>query len=367
MSRPHLDGFDLVRIAAAMAVVVSHTAALSGHAEPVVLHWTGSGVTLGHVAVAIFFAASGFLVSQSWQHDPRVWAFACRRLLRMLPGLIVMLVLTVVLLGLFVSSRSPGAFFTETETLRYVVQNVTLLPPVQYSLPGMFEDLPYPDAVNGSLWTLRIEAAAYGLLVIAALCGIFARSRRLVLLACLMALVTTILPLADSIPQYLATVPVATTADLFAFFAAGAALTLFRTNLLGAVVAAVLLVATQGLPLPFVQYVAIPYLVIYLGTRSSKRIRSLRSWWGDPSYGIYIYAFPITQVMLHFSPSLPVVALGLGAGLFSLAAGIVSWRFVEAPALRFGKRLMRRSVATSTDPTPAKPGAAVPAATTAAA
>ena len=60
------NNFDLLRLLAAWAVLVSHSFALLGRPEP--LHQFGT--TLGNVGVLIFFAVSGLLIRRSWEYDP---------------------------------------------------------------------------------------------------------------------------------------------------------------------------------------------------------------------------------------------------------------------------------------------------------
>uniref|UniRef100_UPI0037CA472E acyltransferase family protein n=1 Tax=Phenylobacterium sp. TaxID=1871053 RepID=UPI0037CA472E len=90
--------FDLMRLIAALLVVVSHTYPLAGQAP--VRIW---GVEdLGALGVSIFFVISGYLVTGSYQRDPK--SYLLKRLLRIEPGLIASLVVTVVALGFFTTA-----------------------------------------------------------------------------------------------------------------------------------------------------------------------------------------------------------------------------------------------------------------------
>jgi peptidoglycan/LPS O-acetylase OafA/YrhL len=136
--------------------VVSHTFPLSG--EPPL---TIRGVEdLGALGVSVFFVISGFLVTGSYQRDPK--SYLLKRILRIEPGLIVSLVLTVVLLA-FVTT-APQAEYWRGATL-YVVRNA-LLYPATYELPGVFADAPHAGVVNGVLWTLRLEFTFYLVLML---------------------------------------------------------------------------------------------------------------------------------------------------------------------------------------------------------
>jgi peptidoglycan/LPS O-acetylase OafA/YrhL len=65
--------------------------------------------------------------------------------------------------------------------------------------------------------------------------------------------------------------------------------------------------------------------------------------WGDFSYGMYLFAFPVQQTIVHFAgPALPLAAnVGLSFGI-TLVLAILSWHLVERPALEL-KSVVPRS------------------------
>jgi peptidoglycan/LPS O-acetylase OafA/YrhL len=73
---------------------------------------------------------------------------------------------------------------------------------------------------------------------------------------------------------------------------------------------------------------------VWIGSRSWPVLREVPRI-GDLSYGIYIYAWPVQQVVVSFmGPASNYFAL-LAATLGCLIPiALVSWRFVERPALR---------------------------------
>jgi peptidoglycan/LPS O-acetylase OafA/YrhL len=98
-SRPRFDTFDLLRIFAACLVVFHHAFVLDGENPPGSGILDRMGMTYGRLGVAIFFCTSGFLVARSWAHDPSTARFAVKRVCRIWPGLVVMLVLVTFVLG----------------------------------------------------------------------------------------------------------------------------------------------------------------------------------------------------------------------------------------------------------------------------
>jgi peptidoglycan/LPS O-acetylase OafA/YrhL len=55
---------------------------------------------------------------------------------------------------------------------------------------------------------------------------------------------------------------------------------------------------------------------------------------GDFSYGMYLFAFPVQQSIVHFAgPNLPLAANVALCFAITLVLAVLSWHFVERPAL----------------------------------
>src|SRR5258706_5042779 len=146
--RKEPNNFDFLRLFAAGLVLVSHLSTLSGTKDNRLLILLDS-LNLGGLGVSIFVVISGYLVMQSWRSDAVLHRYASRRALRIFPGLIAVVLLTMLVLGPLVSKFSLLEYFREPNVLRYL--NALLLFPMPFALPGVFYDNPYPVAVNGSL------------------------------------------------------------------------------------------------------------------------------------------------------------------------------------------------------------------------
>ena len=94
-------------------VIVAHSYNLTNNEEP--LRRFG-GPEFGDIAVAVFFAISGLLVTASWFSDPRLRSFLMRRALRILPGLWVVLLATVAV-GLVVTTLPVTSYLTSLDDL----------------------------------------------------------------------------------------------------------------------------------------------------------------------------------------------------------------------------------------------------------
>lgn len=168
------NNFDFLRFVAAYMVLFSHQLVLTGNSGPNI-----TSFDLGKLGVVIFFSISGYLVTQSWDHDPSIWRFLAKRMLRIWPALIVVTCITVLFLGPIVSTEPINHYFINHKTWDYF-RVLKLI--IRYELPGVFVTNPFPNAVNGSLWTLPIEFRWYLILMALGVVGLL-RNRFLLLIA----------------------------------------------------------------------------------------------------------------------------------------------------------------------------------------
>jgi peptidoglycan/LPS O-acetylase OafA/YrhL len=337
-SRSHSNSFDALRLLAAFAVVVGHAFVLTGDlgGTPEVL-----GIAVHGLGVAVFFAISGFLVVDSWIRNPTPSVFFANRALRILPGLALVVVATILVLGPLFTTLPVQQYFSSPLTWRYAANLFPLLP--QYDLPGVFAGLPYPDAVNGSLWTLRAEIACY--LVVGCL-GLLPRSLRLPVLAAF-GIAAVGIALAN---VEIAGSSLSAAATTWVFFAVAGVIRLasskwrvVRLEIALAVLLAWVLIAVFAPIDPYLAaWVALPYIVIAVGQRSIPVVRRAARF-GDMSYGVYLWAFPIQQALVLLGLRVPIVVDIVVVALIAAAFALLSWHAVESPALRLKKRVRAAS------------------------
>jgi peptidoglycan/LPS O-acetylase OafA/YrhL len=340
------NAFDLIRLLAASAVILSHSfliTAGSNDQEP--LHWLTNGqTTIGGTAVGVFFTISGLLISASFVRSRSTMDFALKRALRIVPAFLVATIICALVVGPIATTLPFQIYMTSADTWRYLT-NAFFLPNIQI-LPGLFtfHSLPY---MNGSTWTLKFELLCY--LGIAILLS-FGRAARFLVLAAWA--LSFIIPLVFSDPAYAKGVMffVITGSKLFRFFGTGAILYLYRDRLPVSkpLIAASLLVCALSAFTPlFLETAAIlgAYAVICSGYLSPKWISQITAR-GDISYGVYVYGWPIQQLVWPIGLDNPMhwaintaIALPLAMG-----AGVLSWVLVEKPAMRLKKRLRSTSV-----------------------
>jgi peptidoglycan/LPS O-acetylase OafA/YrhL len=351
--------FDGLRIVAAVVVIFSHAFPLSGHPEPVVTFLGEYGLTFGALAVATFFVISGFLITMSWSVSPRTVPYSVKRVARIWPAFVIVVLAAAFVLGPLVTTLSVRDYFTDPGTWSYVAHNV-FMAPIKYRLPGVFDNLP-SHAVNGSLWTLPYEVLAYVGVLLLGVVGLMSK-RAVVLALFIVALAVFRLDVASHRLHLHADVGGMTFAllvGLGAWFLAGATLYLYRDRIPWSlpVAAVALIVATVGAVVgEAVLFVCgFAYLVVFVGTRQWHAVERVHRL-GDPSYGIYLYAFPVQQALV-LAGMRGAWSLFLVATPITVAFGYASWYVIERPAMRRMRHAGRASRPRVGAPAP---GAAVP-------
>lgn len=325
------NNFDCIRILAAAAVLFSHHFALTGQSEPSFfgLH------SVGGAAVIVFFVISGYLVTSSWYNDPSFIRFSLRRILRIWPALTAVTFLTAYGLGTWVTELPKEDYLTHRATFDYL--NILRMR-IHYVLPGVFENNPYARGVNGSLWTIPLEVRCYIVLVFAGLVGLLKNKIFFLLIISLYLIWFTFQSSADI------TMKVNYGRELSAFFLSGAALyglqSYWEKNPLEWIGILAIFIAIAWLT--GWKYTAtllgFPFFIIYLGTRSTPILRRFGRF-GDPSYGIYLIAFPVQQtVILHTWPRLGFLETMTISLLLTTALAYFSWHLIEKQALKFKPR-----------------------------
>lgn len=335
------NNFDFMRFVAASAVVFGHCYWLSGigHAEPVRL-FTGSMDT-ADIAVNLFFVMSGFLIAASWLNSRSALDFAAKRALRIFPALCVSVLFTVLLVGPLATRLPLADYLTDRLTLGYL-SNMLLV--TQFHLPGVFTGNPFPDTVNGSVWTLPYEVLMYASLMLLGLLRLFGR---VAVLAVPLLLGLMHFYLAPTLGIESGMLSKATRLGMF--FYGGAALYLYRDHLrwdwkIAFGLLGLSLASARSDWWLLVHVLTLPYLTIYLAHLPVPRLSRFGKY-GDFSYGIYIFSFPVQQLLMHWlAPDLSLATFMLVSLSLSLAMAVLSWHFIEAPALQLKRYLPKRKV-----------------------
>ena len=315
------NNFDFLRFVAATLVVLSHSWPLttgSNSSEPLAL-LTQNQLDFGALAVDIFFIISGFLISYSYDRSRNIASFARARALRIAPALLVVVAILALIVGPLVTTLSQVKYWSYFPFYSFISDH----------LPGVFAGNPFPLAADGSLWTIKFEVLFYVLVGILGLTSLLANR---VVLACL--LLVAITPLGR---HY--------TLDLLSFFAVGMLFYGFRKHIHIraniAVLSVLLVVAGLAWRIPFISTWVLPlilplgigYAILWFTYSPAIRLHNFAKY-GDWSYGLYIYAFPVQQLLVQYARIRSPLLLFLLAFPISTVLAALSWHLIEKHALK---------------------------------
>ncbi len=338
LKRPY-DNFTVLRLALALAVVFSHAFSVGTGRHTDEPLYALTGYTLGEHGVNGFFAVSGFLVAMSWDRRGGAIPFATARLLRVFPGLIVAVLVTGLVFGAAMTNLPKEQYLSDMRVWNFIWVTITTFKSATI-LPGVFESNPLRWPIS-TVWTLRYELLCYaGLLLYGMLGGFRHRSVALVL-ATLTALALVALAFKGEIPK-----GQETALRLPLVFATGSLIYLYRDKvllsfaLIASLVPLLSLIALMAQPLykPLL-FVGTAYLMLFIAIApglSHPRFEPP----GDISYGVYLYGWPVQQILQALYPGIaPWLMLG-PALVLTCAVATLSWVLVEKPALRLKSRFM---------------------------
>jgi peptidoglycan/LPS O-acetylase OafA/YrhL len=331
--------FDALRVFAALLVIYGNGLVLTS--APASGLW---GAPFPRIGLDILFAISGYLVTGSWERTPRIGPFLAKRALRIFPGLVACVLATILVVGPLATRLPLRAYLLNDLTRRYL-GNIVLYQ--QLWLPGVFEGQQWVGTVNPMLWTL--VPGVLCVLSVPAFALLHPRPRALAVAACaaLCAAASLALPATGpTLPFHLFRVSAVEMLTEAPFFLVGSLLqiverrvgsrqprALWRADLAMLCFAANWVAATWLAGWDIVlEWVTLPYMVACFGRMSLPVLGRLGAL-GNPSYGLYLYAFPIQQLVVARWPGNPHPILTCAA--LTLPIAFLSWHLVERPALRW--------------------------------
>ncbi|MGN6493812.1 MAG: acyltransferase family protein [Agriterribacter sp.] len=332
------NNFTLLRHIAALCVIVGHSYGLLKRSpDEFLAKITGYSVSLSQIGLAIFFFISGFLVTQSYFLSTGLTHFFWKRVLRVYPALIVLIIITVFAVGPAFTLGSVQSYFASKSTWEYFFGGITLVR-LRFFLPGVFNE----HGVNGSLWSLPVEFRLY--LVLGVLLTFFIRKNKGFVLA-LWSFFFVAGVLLDVwgesfflnfFHQYIAWGMYFFTGTLFFFYQERIKLnyqivvTLFVVWL----VTKNINVLNVPIKLLFISYTCVLF-AFKVPTVAHAFFKK-----NDFSYSLYIYAFIVQQMLIQLIGSAKLDPLSLS--LFTLILLIpicwLSWNLIEKPAMKWKDR-----------------------------
>lgn len=345
----HANNFDFLRLLFATFVIITHSYALLGlPEEDLLFQFTQRQVSFTSIAVPGFLVLSGLLITKSMMRSNSLVDYFYKRALRIFPGLWTVLGLMAIVC-FFISGKGLVAYFTHYSVRDYVFYSGLLR--MQYQIDSVFQQNAW-HLINGSLWTIPYEVAFYIVLALTWLIRKNSRAMLLVMVAAFVALLATkyfLYPTLDP-PSEVGLgfwiLKPSRLVHLALYFVGGSIWALVSMpservrNALGwssLVLFFALVALVPGTS--WTSYFLLPLFLVPLGSLSYPGISSLRKV-GDISYGVYLWGWPVQQLLIYFlHPSyLQLVALAI-TGAYIL--GYISWKLVEERALRLKLRLRK--------------------------
>lgn len=330
MANKHQENcFDTIRLFSALLVLYSHHFLLNGKSEPNILHFQ----TFGGIAVIIFFAVSGYLVTKSGLSSPNFISFIKKRIGRIFPALIVCSLLIYGVLYPIIGSGKAYSKDALLAALRLIsLQNGGSDP--LHIAKGFI----WPNAIDGPLWTLPLEFSCY---LVLGITFCFAKNIKSILIILLLLIITTISTLnpqssiLNSLNFY--SIPIKDFAPRAIAFFTGSLMVFSeplwnkrKIKFFMAIIGTIWLYSmARTLEINVLGFIIIPVLVIIVGLSFKDKLIKGRF---DYSYGIYIYACPTQQIIINYTKLSfwPSMLISL---VITLILASLSWHFVEKSVL----------------------------------
>lgn len=346
------NNFGFIRFFLALLVIIHHAYPLGGFGEDPFSVFTRNQESLGGVAVMGFFITSGFLITKSMIDSTSIWRYMWHRFLRILPAYWVCILITSLGFATYFQLINYG---TVDNYLRVpdgpfaYLRNNVFIKIRQFGIADTLPMVPYPNSINGSLWTLIYEIMAYSLIGLFGVMGIFKLNRYYLLLMFLIFYTFYIIGLIyPSLALYFGpwfADPQLT--QLLTYFFTGTMFYIFKKYipLYGKLVVIALLITIASsylYLLDFVLPITLAYILFWL---VAKLPLSSFTKYGDFSYGLYIYAFPVQQTLsfhgLHRYGMFIYIILTV---LLTMLLAVASWYCIEQPALRYKNKKIALSM-----------------------
>lgn len=327
----------MIRFIASIMVIISHSFPISmgENGKEIISKITKDELSLGGIAVLIFFLAGGYLIAKSMERLETFKAYFTTRIIRIFPLLIVVILLTMFVMGPVVTTLSFKKYFTNPLFFKYALNGIFIL---QHNLPGVFELNLYGTTVNGALWTLPVEFMCY------IVCYIFYKIK-------LMKQKTAIYTIPIAIVAYFILYYIFVRYNMQLLLSAIKPCMLFYIGMLYyiyrdkiilngklALIAGVMFIVSifiGGTPITIL--VAFPYMCMYLFFGAKQRFEKLSDM-GNYSYGIYLCGFPIQQVIVNYMGHKmnPYINMIIAVPI-AIAFAIILYYLVEKPVNEIGR------------------------------
>lgn len=329
--RQRIEALELLRVAAALVVVLGHLHMHGFLGTAPDLPWYLKWIGLGHLSVLIFFGLSGYVLVVGGAFDTEASSWLRRRLKRLLPLYYIALVLPAL-----ADVAMSGSIRFRAEFGSSALMLSALVPRFDF------------DGRNAPLWSLQVEV---WLSVVLCVWAAAMRQRPRLRVASSVGSLTIALALALGTSS----IGIATLEGL-PFFIAGVMLALSATALRGghasAALGALAIVAWLGAPwylgsasatarllagLPFVSLALWAASGVTMPAPFSRPALAL----GRRTYALYAVHWPVLLALKTMWPGTGIMR-SVSAGVAVAIATELTYRWIDAPAIRWARGTVSR-------------------------
>ncbi len=334
--------FGAIRLLMACLVIIGHTPELidgDRHRELLTL-WFG-GISFGEAAVDGFFLISGYMLALSVEKSGSLSNYFIKRVARIYPAFIVSFLICIAIVN-----PLAGGSWDLHELITNCLRLALLQPPQSQTA---FVGAPYP-ALNGAMWTISYEFCCYILLAIIFAMGLLSRRWLLVGAVVLLHALLLTRPHLDLVRREITFGGGAQ--NTLRFVTAFCTGVVYRKTLspqrlsgwlaIGCVVILPLALSNRFLAEPGLIFAG-GYLLIYIGETRLSEFLSRIGQQIDLSYGIYLYAWPVQSLAIWTFGVKSVLQIDILTVVVCSMLALLSWMFIERPAMRAAIKLTRRS------------------------
>jgi len=331
------NNFNFLRFYFAFVVVIGHLIEISN--VNAFLKFAPYFST--YISVTGFFCISGFLISRSYLNTPNLKDYFKKRAARLLPAYLFIILTCAIFLS-FLSRYSLSEYFTNPLLYKYLAANLTFLNFIQPCLPGVFLNNAASCAVNGALWTLKIEVSFYLIIPI-----LLYFTKKIKLKQLLFIGIYLLSVMYRNLFEYLSNLHGVEYYSIIArqlpgfmsYFVCGVALYYYfeffiRNKRKLVLFGLITFILERIVGVELLTPLALSIIVFFIAF-SFKRLNNFTKH-GDISYGIYIFHYPIMKIASEFGffERYNPVIVSIAIVLVVVIVGYGSWHLIEKRFLK---------------------------------
>lgn len=329
-----LNNFDFVRLIAAITVIIGHSIFVLDLDETEIIGYSLGVRAIHGSAVNVFFTLSGYLICKSYVRNPDIRRFLKNRCLRIFPGLIFSVLITYILICPLFTSLAIGDYFLINKS--YLLNAFLYFN--EFKMHHVFDQANDVNYVNRSLWTLKHEFSLYLVVLLLGLTRVL-NTIMFPIIYTIYSLLNVYLIVSHQHQEYYNFIQAFLTGMLFFWLEQR-----LHFNIKKIFFGLILVYITSRLCIPSSMFrihlleFLLPLLALTFSLQNYKYINQA-SKFGDFSYGIYLYGYPVQQALSILLKNTSIVDhLYIFSGisiLISFLFAFISWHLVEKVFLRW--------------------------------